>query len=131
MILETYVRVFVDPGALDRTIEFYRSLLSGVVSMRFTYPEQELEVAAVSSDKLSVLIIAGTAESRAQFEETRLTVKVDNLEAAIAFLVKNTAKQLEPIRATPVGRKTRFRHADGTVVEYVDHADSASTVPHS
>ena len=59
MILETYVRIFVDPDALDLTIEFYRSLLSGAVSLRFTYPEVELELAAVSSEKLSVLIIAG------------------------------------------------------------------------
>lgn len=131
MILETYVRVFVDPGVLDRTIDFYRSLLSGVVSLRFAYPQQELELAAVSSEKLSVLIIAGTAEKRVPFEATRLTIKVDNLETMIAALLNGSAEQLEPIQTTPVGRKTRFRHADGTVVEYVDHVDPRSTVPQS
>lgn len=130
MILETYVRIFVDPDALDLTIEFYRSLLSGAVSLRFTYPEVELELAAVSSEKLSVLIIAGMAERRMPFEATRLTVRVDKLENVIAVLLNNAAEQLEPIQTTPVGRKTRFRHTDGTVVEYVDHADSASTGAH-
>ena len=64
------------------------------------------------------------------FEATRLTVRVDKLENVIAVLLNNAAEQLEPIQTTPVGRKTRFRHTDGTVVEYVDHADSASTGAH-
>jgi hypothetical protein len=36
-------------------------------------------------------------------------------------LAKTRATQLEPIQQTPVGRKTRFRHNDGLIVEYVDH----------
>ncbi|MDR3559820.1 MAG: hypothetical protein P4N59_00065 [Negativicutes bacterium] len=39
----------------------------------------------------------------------------------IAVLRHNGATQLEPIQPTPVGRKTRFRHADGLVAEYVEH----------
>ena len=38
------------------------------------------------------------------------------------MLERAGAEQLEPIQPTPVGRKTRFRHADGLIVEYVDHA---------
>ena len=121
MIIETFTRIFVDGDALDRTIEFYRSLLSGTVTMRFAYPEAGLELAAVSSAALSVLIIAGPPERRAPFEATRLTVKVDRLEPTIAMLTGAGCDQLEPIQKTPVGRKTRFRHRDGTVVEYVDH----------
>ena len=64
------------------------------------------------------------------FEATRLTVRVDKLENVIAVLLKNAAEQLEPIQNTPVGRKMRFRHADGTVVEYVDHADPPPILPH-
>jgi len=73
-----------------------------------------------------VLIIAGTPERRAPFEATRLTVTVDRLESIIAVLGDAGSAQLEPIQKTPVGRKTRFRHPDGTVVEYVDH-DTASS----
>jgi hypothetical protein len=43
------------------------------------------------------------------------------LEPVIEVLKAAGAESLEPIQPTPVGRKTRFRHADGLVVEYVDH----------
>jgi len=122
MILEAYTRVFVDSAALDRTISFYESLLSGRCTMRFLYPEMGLELAAVTAPQLSVLIIAGPAEKRAPFEATRLTIKVEALEPMLAVLKDAGATQLEPIQPTPVGRKTRFRHADGLIVEYVDHA---------
>jgi hypothetical protein len=28
------------------------------------------------------------------------------------------------VQPTPVGRKTRFKHVDGLIVEYVDHTAS-------
>jgi hypothetical protein len=122
MIVETFTRVFVDANALDPTCAFYRALLGGKETMRFAYPEMGLELAAISSPRLSVLIIAGPPEKRRPFEATRLTIKVDALEPVLDVLAKSGAEQLEPIRPTPVGRKTRFRHADGLIVEYVDHA---------
>jgi hypothetical protein len=121
MIQETYTRVFVDADAIDRTIAFYKALLSGEQTIRFAYPESGLELAAVSSPHLSVLIIAGPPEKRAPFEATRLTIKVARLEPFLDVLTKVGAEQLEPIQPTPVGRKTRFRHADGLVVEYVEN----------
>lgn len=121
MILETFARVFVEEDALETTVAFYIGLTTGRQTMRFGYPEAGLEMAAVSSDKLSVLIIAGSPERRAPFEATRLTIKVDRLEPYVKLLQKAGGEQLEPIQTTPVGRKTRFRHADGTVAEYVDH----------
>jgi len=122
MILETFARVFVDADALDATCAFYRALLGGEETMRFAYPEMGLELAAISSPKLSVLVIAGAPEKRRPFEATRLTIKVETLEPVLSVLERAGAEQLEPIQPTPVGRKTRFRHADGLIVEYVDHA---------
>jgi predicted enzyme related to lactoylglutathione lyase len=122
MILETFARVLVDADALERTCAFYRTLLGGEETMRFAYPQMGLELAAISSPKLSVLIIAGPPEKRRPFEATRLTIKVETLEPVLAVLETAGAEQLEPIQPTPVGRKTRFRHADGLIVEYVDHA---------
>jgi hypothetical protein len=124
MIVETYTRVFVDADALDRTSAFYQALLHGEESLRFAYPETGLELAAVSSPRLSVLIIAGAPENRAPFEATRLTIKVEALEPFLRVLKEAHAEQLEPIQPTPVGRKTRFRHEDGLIVEYVDHSSS-------
>jgi hypothetical protein len=88
MVLETYTRVFVDADALDRTSAFYRSLLAGEETLRFAYPEAHLELAAVSSRQLSVLIIAGSAEARCPFETTRLTIKVDVLEPVLEILAR-------------------------------------------
>jgi len=121
MILETFARVFVEADALDPTCAFYRDLLGGEETMRFAYPEKGLELAAISSPRLSILVIAGPAEKRRPFEATRLTIKVETLEPVIAVLKKAGAEQLEPIQPTPVGRKMRFRHTDGLIVEYVDH----------
>lgn len=121
MIIEVFTRIFVNPEALNRTLDFYTGLLPGKITMRFSYPEADLELAAVSSDKFSVLIIAGSPEQRAPFEDTRLTIKVKHLESAVEALIREKAEQIEPIQQTPVGRKTRFRHPDGTIVEYVDH----------
>jgi hypothetical protein len=121
LILEAYTRVFVDVDDLDRTSTFYQTLLDGKETLRFPYPETGLKLAVVSSPSLSVLIIAGPPEKRRPFETTRLTIKVEALEPALEVLRESGAEQLEPIQSTPVGRKTRFRHADGIIVEYVDH----------
>ena len=113
--------MFVDAEDFLRTIAFYTDLLSGQQTMRFAYPETGLELAAISSPSLSILIIADPAEKRVPFEATRLTIKVKAIQSFMAVLKKFGAEQLEPIQATPVGRKTRFRHPDGLIVEYVDH----------
>jgi hypothetical protein len=126
MILESYTRVFVDAGALDNAVSFHKALLSGEQSLPFAHPEAGLELAAASSASLSALIVAGPPDMRASFEATRLTIKVDALEPFVAVLKAAGADQLQPIQATPVGRKTRFRHADGLVVEYVDHTASGA-----
>lgn len=68
-----------------------------------------------------MLIIAGSAQDRAPFESTRLTIKIDALPLTIATLTAAGTVQLEAMQRTPVGHKTRFRHPDGLVVEYVDH----------
>ena len=113
--------MFVDAEDFLCTIAFYTDLLSGQQTMRFAYPETGLELAAISSPSLSILIIADPAEKRVPFEATRLTIKVKAIQSFMAVLKNFGAEQLEPIQATPVGRKTRFRHPDGLVVEYVDH----------
>lgn len=121
MILETFTRIFVDTENLEPSLTFYLTLLGGAVTLRFPYPEKGLEIAAVSSPKLSVLFIAGPAENRKPFEETKLTIKVDALDDYMGRLIAGGCEQLETVQGTPAGRKTRFRHPDGVVVEYVEH----------
>ena len=121
MILETFIRCFVNADALDATVEFYKSLLGGEESLRFDYPQVGLRLASVSSPHLSVLVIAGEADKRKPFEATRLTIKVTSLEDYAAILKSAGAALLDPIQKTPVGRKMRYRHEDGLIVEYVQH----------
>ena len=91
MIEEAYTRVFVDADAINSSIAFYKALLSGEQTLRFAYPAAGLELAAVSSRSLSVLIIAGAPEKRAPFETTRLTIKVTALEPFLDLLEKTGA----------------------------------------
>lgn len=129
MILETYTRIFVPPDQFQSTLSFYTTLLHGTETSHFTLPTLGLELVTVSSPQLSVLIIAGSAEARAPFEETRLTIRVDDLSSMAEELKAIGVEQLEGVSKTPVGWKTRFRHTDGMVVEYVQHdkADSSSS----
>ena len=120
-IIEVYTRIFITLEQLEATVQFYRSLLDGKESLRFSDPQTGLTIAAISSEKLSVLVIAGSAKQRQPYEETKLTIKVTSLTEAREILLGEGALELEAIQPTPVGRKMRFRHHDGVVVEYVEH----------
>lgn len=119
MILEVYTRLFIPPTNLDETITFYKTFLNGTETLHFSYPEKGLELVAVSSEKLSVLIIAGSEECLEPFRATKLTIRVDSLERYADLLVESGCEMLENVQETPVGWKMRARHVDGVVVEYV------------
>lgn len=127
MILDAYTRVFVDADAIDRTVSFYKTLLAGDDSLRFSYPEKGLELAVVSSPHLSVLVIAGPAHARAPFEATHLTIKVEAMKPLLEVLTHAGALQLGRVEPTPIGHKARFRHPDGLIVEYVVHTVSGAS----
>jgi hypothetical protein len=122
-ILEAYSRVFIDPDKFDTTIAFYEQLTHGHCQTQGDYPEYHLQLAMVHSPRANFLIIAGTPEARRTFEATSLTLKVDDLQAAIRTLDALQAEHLEPVQSTPLGLKTRYRHPDGLVVEYVEHQE--------
>jgi hypothetical protein len=50
-----------------------------------------------------------------------LTIKVSDLAQYAELLRGAGAVELDPIQPTPVGRKMRYRHVDGLIVEYVEH----------
>jgi hypothetical protein len=91
--------------------------------MRVDYPKHRLRLADVHSPQATFLIIAGTPEARRAFEATSLTLRVDDLQAAIHVLDELGAEHLEPVQSTPSGIKTRYRHPDGLIVEYVEHQE--------
>ena len=123
MILEVYTRLFIPPTSLQETITFYKTFLDGTETLHFSYPEKSLELVAVSSEKLSVLIIAGSEECLEPFRTTKLTVRVDSLDQYANLLVDSGCEILENLQETPVGWKMRAKHVDGIVVEYVQFSD--------
>ena len=121
MIIETFVRIFIDAELLETTILFYEELLDGKLTLRFAHPGVGLKLAAVSSPRLSVSIICGPPIQRAPFEATRLTIQVDHLEPYVVALIEAGVEQLQSVETTPIAVNTRFRHLDGLIVEYVEH----------
>lgn len=122
MILETYTRIFVDKEDLDKTAAFYLQNLDGKETLRFNLGKPDLTLVQVSSAKMLILVIAGSAAARAPFEMTRITIRVDDLKSQQQKLLELGARQMEEVSVTPVGWKTRFEHPDGMVVEYVEHS---------
>lgn len=125
-IIEAYIRVFVDPAALARTVSFYERLTKGSQSLRFDYREVGLTLVAVSSGTLSVLIIAGPPAALERFAATPLTLRVDDLDEVRRLLEREGASIVEEPKAVPTGRNMRARHPDGLIVEYVHHGNQAA-----
>jgi hypothetical protein len=63
-----------------------------------SYPGTGLELAAVSSPRLSVLVIAGELARRRPFEATVLTIKVSDLTHYTEVLRAGGAIELDPIQ---------------------------------
>lgn len=119
-ILEAYSRVYVDPDKFDTTIMFYERLTQGHSRFRTNYPEVQLQVADVHSPHATFLIIAGTPEARKSFEGVSLTLRVDDLQAAIQELDGLGVEPISKEAAGPTGISIHYRHPDGLKVEYVE-----------
>jgi hypothetical protein len=130
-IREVLIRVFVSPERLRSTVSYYKALTGGRCSLHFPFPERGLALAAVSSPAASFLVIAGSAEALAPFRTTQLTVVVEDIRSVAEQLVPLGAVELQPVTPVPTGYQTRFRHADGLVVEYVQHTEAADAFRHS
>jgi hypothetical protein len=124
-VRETQTRIFVAPELLEPTIAFYEMLTGGCCSLRFPFRERGLELASVSSPVASFLIIAGAPDAIAPFRATLLTMLVEDIDAVAEALVPLGAVVLQTVTSVPTGFQTRLRHADGLVVEYVEHTEAA------
>jgi hypothetical protein len=124
-IKELQVRVFVAPDRLDATVACYERLTGGRCGLRFPFPARGLELASVTSPVGSFLIIAGSEDALAPFKATALTALVADVETVGPALTALGAEMLQPVTPVPTGFQTRYRHADGLVVEYVQHTTAA------
>ncbi|MFI9584655.1 VOC family protein [Streptomyces sp. NPDC052236] len=112
-----FIRVFTGPGTLESVTTFYEGLLDTKRDMWFTYPAKQLALAAVGG----FLLIEGTEETLESFRGTTGTLLVDSAETYLARLTAEGAEILDPLHSVPTGAGFTARHADGTVIEYVEH----------
>ncbi len=116
-IHEVFTRIFVNSSEIDSHISFYENLCGQKCKLRFKYDEKGLELATVGP----FLLISGSENHLKPFKETRVTCLVDSIDDFKAFLQEQGATILDEPKIVPTGRNMRARHADGLVVEYVEH----------
>ncbi len=124
-VREVQVRLFVPADRLRETVVFYKALTGGRCTLHFPFPERGLELASVSSQAVSFLVIAGDEANVGPFRETKLTMLVDDIATVAPALLALGAEILQPVTPVPTGFQTRARHPDGLVVEYVQHTEAA------
>jgi uncharacterized glyoxalase superfamily protein PhnB len=111
------IRVFLAPGTLETSIEFYEQLQQVQVDAVFPFPEHNLTLAMVGG----FLLIEGTDDALAPFRTTSGTLLVDNVRPYYDALVAAGAEIIFPLQEVPTGAGFNAVHPDGTVVEYVHH----------
>ncbi|MEU0938269.1 hypothetical protein [Embleya sp. NPDC005971] len=112
-----FLRVFVEPGELEAATAFYEGLQGVERDMWFTFREFGIALSAVGG----FLLIEGAAATVERFRSTTGTLLVPELAPCLERLAAAGAEILEPPRRVPTGSGVTARHADGTVVEYVEH----------
>lgn len=118
-VLNILVRRCVPLERFDETVAAYESLIGQRARLRFDYPEHQLKLAQVAS----LLFIGGSELSLAPFTATHATFMVDDIEGFARQLPQQGAEVLEPPKSVPTGWNMLVRHADGMLVEYVEHRD--------
>lgn len=115
------IRVFVPPGTLDASVDFYERLQGVRMDGRFAYPEADLALAMVGA----FLIIEGDDAALAPYRSTTGTLIVDDVRPYYDRLAAAGAEIVSPLKRVPTGTGFNARHPDGTVVEYVHHRPTA------
>jgi predicted enzyme related to lactoylglutathione lyase len=115
-ILATYARVYVDD--LD-------TALPSLVALTGVQPQwrggfADLELAGVGR----FLLIAGTDQALAPYRETQATAVVSDLAALQETLAAYGAQIIDGPLHAPNGPGLTARHADGSVVEYIQWHDA-------
>ncbi|MEU6721321.1 hypothetical protein ABZ897_58600 [Nonomuraea sp. NPDC046802] len=111
------IRVFVEPGKIGESIDFYERLQQVKADARFGFPAARLELAMVGA----FLIIEGEGDALAPFRDTVGTLLVDDVQPYYDRLVTEGAEIVFALQKVPTGAGFNARHPDGTVVEYVHH----------
>ncbi|AEI39717.1 VOC family protein [Paenibacillus mucilaginosus] len=114
-VLDTMIRVYIEPDQLESTINFYEALYQERCKARVRYEDLHLDLAMVSQ----VLIMAGDANIRKELEIASATIVVDSIQEARDFLQQQGAVCLTEPQQTPGSWIMFVKHPDGLVAEYV------------
>lgn len=112
-VAEVFSRIYVND--IESAIPFYEGLLNTKCARRFEYSEMGLELANIGP----LIIVAGPDSALEQFRETRATFIVDSVEEVKTFILCENGVVVRDIRKVPTGYNLTMRHADGSVIEYV------------
>jgi predicted enzyme related to lactoylglutathione lyase len=102
---------------INKAIEFYEEILNEKCLLRFCYQQMKLELAQVGN----ILILGGSDEALKPFRDTKATFLIESITEAKEFLLDNQAIIIRDITKVPTGWNMTVKHADGTIVEYVEH----------
>ena len=111
MILKTYARIFTEDMAA--TLRLFQELVGREPDLHFTLGDWELVAIG------DFLLVGGTEEALAPIRHSCGPIVVDDLEATQQLLLKAGAVITQPIMPAPTGTMLYARHADNTVMEYV------------
>ena len=120
-------RVFPEHGRFTETVRFYERLTGVTLDMDLDVGEAGLHIAAVGSFLILDLDPA-TLDRAEQARQTPVTMIFADLDAAIAASVAGGAQVVAAPFPAPTGRGARIRHADGLLVEYLEHRPSPDDV---
>ena len=120
-------RVFPEHGRFVDTVRFYEHLTSSALDMDLDVREAGLRIVAVGS--FLILDLDPTLLDRAnQARQTPVTMIFANLDDAISVSLAAGAEIVAAPFAAPTGRGARIQHADGLLVEYLEHRPSPDDV---
>lgn len=114
MILKTYTRMFTTD--LESTVATLEAVHSCPPHLRLNYPP--LTLVGIGD----VLVIGGTDEALEPIRGSFGPWIVENIEVAKDKLLSNGASVMRDIKDIPTGQMMYMKHADGSVVEYVEWA---------
>lgn len=115
VIKQALIRIYVND--IESSIDFYEKLFGKKCELRFSYLEIGLELAQIEN----ILIISGTEEALVPFLNTKATFLVDSIIEYRDFLLEHDAIIVNDFKKVPTGANMTVKHADGTIVEYVEH----------
>jgi hypothetical protein len=111
MILKTYTRIFTT--SIDLTLRTLKAVHGREPHLDFVFGDWRIVALG------DVLVVGGTEESLAPIRGSFGPWIVEDIEGTRSQLLDLGAEIISDLEDVPTGRMMYMRHADGTVVEYV------------